>query len=130
MMALFAEVAAGGRVVLVATHAMQSLERCRTLAVLVGGRLAWFGPPADAPAFFRADRLEGIFEKLPLQAPAAWARMWLQSPMRTASLTPRRALDPPTPAAPVPAAPPAEPARPSAAEQLAAYKARLGKEGP
>ena len=34
-MALFGTIAAGGRIVMVATHAMQSLERCHALLILV-----------------------------------------------------------------------------------------------
>ncbi|MFT5683896.1 MAG: ABC-type multidrug transport system ATPase subunit [Myxococcota bacterium] len=80
MMGLFAEVAGGGRVVMVATHAMQSLSRCDVLAVLVRGRLAWLGRPADALSWFEVDRFAGIFDQLPRHAPPVWARRWMGSP--------------------------------------------------
>jgi ABC transport system ATP-binding/permease protein len=80
MMGLFADVAGGGRVVMVATHAMQSLSRCDVLAVLVRGRLAWLGRPADALRWFEVDRFAGIFDQLPRHAPPVWARRWMGSP--------------------------------------------------
>jgi len=72
MMELFAAVAASGRIVLVATHAMGSLDRADALCVLVGGRVAYFGPPRHALSFFRVDRYEGIFHQLDKQGPSAW----------------------------------------------------------
>lgn len=75
-MALFQELARGGRIVLVATHAMESLHRCDALMVLVKGQLAYLGAPADALTFFRAPSYAAIFDQLPKQSPAAWSRAW------------------------------------------------------
>jgi ABC-type multidrug transport system ATPase subunit len=75
-MDLLAAVAAQGRVVLVATHAMQSLDRCSTLVVLVGGRIAYAGPPGGAPQWFGVSHLAAIFDALPSHPPAAWAARW------------------------------------------------------
>ena len=71
-MALLAEVAAAGRIVLVATHAMASLERAHALCVLVAGHVAYFGPPHGALSFFRVDRYEALFHQLEKQSPSAW----------------------------------------------------------
>lgn len=72
-MALLSEVAATGRIVLVATHAMGSLERADALCVLVGGHVAYFGPPRDALRYFRVDRYEALFHQLEKQSPSAWS---------------------------------------------------------
>ena len=113
MMGLFADVAQGGRIVMVATHAMQSLSRCDALAVLVRGRLAWFGTPADALAWFEVDRFSGIFDVLPRHAPPVWARRWLSSPERRAFHgRPVPVVAPPPP--PPPAAPPSSEGAPAA----------------
>lgn len=71
-MRLLGQVAKAGRVVLVATHAMESLERAHALCVLVGGHVAFFGPPRSALAFFRVRRYAGLFHQLEKQPPAAW----------------------------------------------------------
>ncbi len=95
MMGLFAELAAGDRAVLVATHAMRSLRLCHQLVVLVGGRLAYAGPAADAPEWFGALDLPGIFEVLPTSAPLVWARRWqtkAPAPRPTERLSPEARL--------------------------------------
>lgn len=76
MMALFREVALRGRVVLVATHAMESLNTCHALLVLVEGRLAYFGPPADAPRYFAVPNHAAIFGALKTKRGQAWADQW------------------------------------------------------
>ncbi len=74
-MELLAEVAAGGRIVLVATHAMGSLDLADALCVLVGGHVAYFGPPREALTFFRVDRYEDLFHQLEKQPPSAWSTL-------------------------------------------------------
>jgi len=71
-MRLLSEVADAGRMVLVATHAMGSLDLADALCVLVGGQLAFFGPPSDALSFFRVDRYGDLFHQLEKQPPSAW----------------------------------------------------------
>ncbi len=132
-MGLFQEVARTGRIVLVATHAMQSLDRCDALLVLVAGRVAYFGPPAEAAGYFRTDRYAGIFDQLPKRKPGAWARAWGESELRSrfAGRGPpalpapphARSLPPPSPESPAPA--PVDPA--PADDPLAAARAELAR---
>jgi ABC-type multidrug transport system ATPase subunit len=125
MMGLFGQVASGGRVVMVATHAMQSLSRCHVLAVLVRGRLVWLGSPADALAWFEVDRFAGIFEQLPRHAPPVWARRWMgSSACRTFAARPA-----PAPSAPEAAAP-AAPETPDLKAQLEALKSQYTRRTP
>ena len=129
-MTLLSLVAATGRIVLVATHAMESIERAEALCVLVGGRVAFFGPPREALSYFRVDRYAELFRQLEKQSPSSWHL--------TASGDPdqRRFLRRPGPA-PRPAAAPATRAAPesgvsgrtSADEALDRLKARMGSEG-
>lgn len=72
-MKLFSEVADSGRMVLVATHAMESIDLADALCVLVKGRVAFFGPPELALDFFRVDRYARLFAQLEKQSPAAWS---------------------------------------------------------
>lgn len=152
MMGLFAQVARSGRTVLVSTHAMQSLNKCDALMVLVQGHLAYFGAPKKAPDYFKAHDFVNIFERLPLRKPAAWKKVWQESSLRQEfAARPRPAFAPigaaarppapppapsesaPGPAKSPPPAPPPKPsppAAPSAEQQLAELKARMGKGGP
>jgi ABC-type multidrug transport system ATPase subunit len=72
LMTLFAALARQGRVVLVATHAMESLGKCHVLVVLHEGRVAFVGPPAEAPGYFGVERLAAIFDVLRKGAGAEW----------------------------------------------------------
>ena len=65
MMSLFQTVARKGRILLVATHAMQSLTLCDVLAVMIKGRFAYVGPPQGALEWFNVSTFAGIFEILP-----------------------------------------------------------------
>ncbi len=71
-MELLSEVARRGRIVLVATHAMQSLDKADALCVLVGGHIAFFGPPRQALSYFRVERYADLFRQLEKQTPSAW----------------------------------------------------------
>jgi ABC-type multidrug transport system ATPase subunit len=72
MMQLFKEVAKGGRIVLVGTHAMQSLELCDKLIVLVAGNLAFAGTPARALKYFAVDDFADVFRALDKKSGEAW----------------------------------------------------------
>ena len=78
MMGLFQEVAQNGRIIMVATHAMQSLLMCNKLLVLIKGRLAYGGTPQGALSWFEVSTFAGIFEQLPKHSPAVWAAKWTQ----------------------------------------------------
>jgi len=71
-MTLLSQVAATGRIVLVATHAMESIERAEVLCVLVSGQVAYFGPPRGALSYFRVDRYADLFRQLEKQSPSSW----------------------------------------------------------
>ena len=78
-MSLFSDVAEIGRIVLVSTHAMQSLDRCHCLLVLVGGSLAFLGRPADATGYFDVPDFAGIFKRLTTRDSGAWQQLLFSS---------------------------------------------------
>jgi ABC transport system ATP-binding/permease protein len=62
VMTVLRQLANGGRVVVVVTHATQSLDLAdRVLFLARGGRVAYFGPPADALAYFARHGVPGGF---------------------------------------------------------------------
>ncbi len=127
-MGLFRDLAHEGRVVLVSTHAMASMDQCDVVVVLVGGRTAYAGPPGACAGWFGALDLNGVFPAIARRAPPVWARTWEASPERAAFLG--RAAPSTNRAAPVLHDAPPEgqgpPSRPTPAEQLAALKAQRG----
>ena len=59
------EPARGGRTVVVVTHSVLNLDLCDRLLVLApGGYVAYFGPPREAPAYFRTEDYAGMFQLL------------------------------------------------------------------
>jgi ABC-type multidrug transport system ATPase subunit/pSer/pThr/pTyr-binding forkhead associated (FHA) protein len=105
VMRLLRDLADGGRIVVVATHSMQSLGLCdRVLFLAPGGVPAFFGPPAEALGYFGAGDWPDVFEALEHEDPASWRERfhrhpahhrYVQAPL--AAATPRRAPAPPGP---------------------------------
>ncbi|HEX4291714.1 MAG TPA: ABC transporter ATP-binding protein [Trebonia sp.] len=91
----------GGMTVLLTTSSPLDAARCDKVAVLAtGGHLAFFGTPAAARAYFGADSLEEIYERLAgLGDPAAaWSRRFFHFSRTRAGFT----QVPTTPRAPGP----------------------------
>ncbi len=130
-MALLSQVAATGRIVLVATHAMESIERAEALCVLVGGHLAFFGPPREALSYFRVDRYAELFRQLEKQSPSSWHLTASADPDQRAFL---RRSGPALRSAAAPATSESGASsvsgQTSADEALDRLKARMGNEGP
>lgn len=65
----------GGRIVFLVTHDLSPsiLAMVDHLLVLApGGRVAWFGPPAEASAYFKVDSPDELFKELPTRTPQSW----------------------------------------------------------
>lgn len=78
----FREMATDGAIVVVTTHIMTSLDLYDRLAVIVSGRLAFFGPPADIKPYFGVDDFTAIYSKLETQTPAQWHERLQKSKLR------------------------------------------------
>ncbi|RPK80456.1 FHA domain-containing protein [Streptomyces sp. ADI98-10] len=70
-----------GRTVIVVTHSVLSLEVCDRLLVLApGGRIAYYGPPEDALAFFGFTEWPEAFEAFENDRDRDWAATYAGSP--------------------------------------------------
>lgn len=98
-----------GRVVLVVTHSVLALDECdRVLVLARGGRVAFFGPPADVLPFFGVDNYPAAFAAL---EDRAWAGRYARSPARDAYVGRTSSAVVPVPAADAPPPPRAAPVR-------------------
>jgi len=70
-----------GRTVIVVTHSVLSLDVCDRLLVLApGGRVAYYGPPDDALAFFGYRQWPEAFEAFERDQGRDWAGEYRESP--------------------------------------------------
>ncbi|EST19871.1 FHA domain-containing protein [Streptomyces roseochromogenus] len=70
-----------GRTVIVVTHSVLSLGVCDRLLVLApGGKVAYYGPPDDALAFFGFEQWPEAFEAFERAPDRDWAREYRESP--------------------------------------------------
>ncbi|MEZ4461470.1 MAG: ABC transporter ATP-binding protein [bacterium] len=77
----FRELAKGDRVVIVTTHIMTSLAAYDRLCVVVGGRLAYFGPPDQLKPYFKVDDYADIYTALSEKEPRKWHEEFQASSM-------------------------------------------------
>ncbi|MEV4426803.1 FHA domain-containing protein [Streptomyces sp. NPDC049602] len=69
-----------GRTVVVVTHSVLSLDVCDRLLVLApGGRVAYYGPPADTLGFFGYDQWPEAFEAFENERDRDWAGQYRSS---------------------------------------------------
>ena len=74
------KLADGGRTVVVITHAVANITMCDHIAFLAAGRLAYFGPPAQALEFFDVPELADVYGTTEGgDAAAAWAERYARS---------------------------------------------------
>ncbi|MFC9504545.1 FHA domain-containing protein [Streptomyces sp. NPDC057002] len=72
-----------GRTVIVVTHSVLSLDVCDRLLVLApGGKIAYYGPPEDALAYFGFEQWPEAFEAFERDKDRDWAGDYRASPFR------------------------------------------------
>src|SRR5262249_37504522 len=64
MMRLFRQLSEEGRSLICITHNVDNVDRCHLVLVLAHGKLIYYGPPADAPAFFQVGRISEIYDRI------------------------------------------------------------------
>jgi ABC-type multidrug transport system ATPase subunit len=80
VMELLAQLAADGRTVVVVTHSVANLTSCDRLLVLVpGGKVAFFGAPADGLRHFRRDDWAEVFQDFEAEPDRDWSAGYRRS---------------------------------------------------
>jgi ABC-type multidrug transport system ATPase subunit len=74
MMKLFRRLADEGRSVLCITHNVDNVEQCHLVVVLARGKLMYYGPPGEAPAYFKVRRISDIYDRLGERDLAEWEK--------------------------------------------------------
>jgi ABC transport system ATP-binding/permease protein len=81
IMRLLRNLADSGRTILLITHATENVKLCDLVVFLAaGGRVAYFGPPSEAPAYFGVQTFNEIYPKVERErSPEAWQQQYLKS---------------------------------------------------
>lgn len=80
-----------GRVVFVITHSVANLSLCDTVMLLApGGKIAYFGPPAQLMGHFQMNDYADVFEAVTAQ-PDLWKERFARSPLAADAAPPERA---------------------------------------
>ena len=80
VMEMLAQLAKDGRTVMVVTHSVANLASCDRLLVLVpGGKIAYFGSPADGLRHFGHGDWAGVFQDFEAQPDRDWAADYRRS---------------------------------------------------
>jgi ABC transport system ATP-binding/permease protein len=81
VMEMMSELAHDGRTVIVVTHSVANLNLCDRLLVLVpGGKIAFFGPPADGLRHFAKPGWAEVFQAFDTEPGRDWAGEFRRSP--------------------------------------------------
>jgi ABC-type multidrug transport system ATPase subunit len=82
VMEMMAELAHDGRTVIVVTHSVANLDLCDRLLVLVpGGRVAFYGPPAEGLRHFGKPGWAEVFQAFDAEPGRDWAAEFRRSPL-------------------------------------------------
>jgi ABC transport system ATP-binding/permease protein len=84
VMEMMRDLAHDGRTIVVVTHSVANLDTCDRLLVLVpGGRVAYYGPPADGLTFFGKTSWAEVFQAFDREPDRDWATEFQVSPLYT-----------------------------------------------
>src|ERR1022692_1469856 len=88
VMEMMAGLARDGRTVIVVTHSVANLDICDRLLVLVpGGKVAYFGPPADGLRHFGKPGWAQVFRAFEAEPERDWAGEYRRSALRAQYVT-------------------------------------------
>jgi ABC-type multidrug transport system ATPase subunit/pSer/pThr/pTyr-binding forkhead associated (FHA) protein len=81
VMEMMRDLAHDGRTIVVVTHSVANLDTCDRLLVLVpGGRVAYYGPPADGLTHFGKNSWAEVFQAFDREPDRDWAAEFQMSP--------------------------------------------------
>jgi ABC-type multidrug transport system ATPase subunit len=112
MMRLFRRLADEGRSIVCITHNVDNVDQGHLALVLVRGKVAYYGPPREAPRYFQVSRVSEVYDRLSQKGPEEWEKEFTACSLFREYVADRLAARPvPAPAAATPAGPvAAEPA--------------------
>ncbi len=74
MMRLFRGLADEGKSIICITHNVDNVDQCHLVLVLARGKLVYYGPPREAPRYFKVPRISDIYDRLAERDLADWEK--------------------------------------------------------
>ena len=94
MMRLFRQLSDQGKSIVCITHNVDNVDRCHLVILLLRGKLVFYGPPKEAPAYFGVSRLSDIYDRLAEREAEAWERQYLGSEFHREFVAKRQSAEP------------------------------------
>jgi ABC-type multidrug transport system ATPase subunit len=94
MMRLFRRLSDEGRSIICITHNVDNVEQCHLALVLAKGKLIYYGPPREAPAYFKVRRISEIYDRVAERDVAAWEKEFAASSLHREYVRDRLAATP------------------------------------
>jgi ABC-type multidrug transport system ATPase subunit/predicted component of type VI protein secretion system len=79
LMLLLRELSYKGKTVVLVTHTLDNIHLCDAVALLVEGRLAFYGPAKEARAYFGIDQMVGLYGRLKERPATQWRDEFVRS---------------------------------------------------
>src|SRR5262249_4477511 len=76
---LFRRLSEEGRSILCITHNVENVEQCHLVLVLAKGKLIYYGPPREAPAYFKVRRISDVYDRVAERDLEAWEKDFASS---------------------------------------------------
>jgi ABC-type multidrug transport system ATPase subunit len=74
LMLLLRELSYKGKTVVLVTHTLDNIQLCDAVVLLVDGRLAFFGTPAEALTHFAIEHMPALYARLKEMSPEQWQK--------------------------------------------------------
>ena len=84
LMLLLRELSYKGKTIVLVTHTLDNIDLCDSVALVMDGRLAFFGPAADAKAHFGIDHMVNLYTRLKEKTGEAWSAEFAAADVRAA----------------------------------------------
>ncbi len=90
LMLLLRELSYKGKTIVLVTHTLDHIDLCDSVALVMDGRLAFFGPAAEAKAHFEIDHMVNLYTRLKEKSGEAWSADFAAHEVRRAGAAIRR----------------------------------------
>jgi ABC transport system ATP-binding/permease protein len=94
LMLLMRELSYKGKTIVLVTHTLENIDLCDSVGLVMDGRLAFFGPAAEAKAHFGIDHMVNLYTRLKEKSGEAWSADFAAPEVRRAPPAAADALAP------------------------------------